>query len=213
MTQFTFTKEELKKQDPAYRRNFVNSLSGYKSVNLIGTIDNNGIPNLAIYNTIIHIASNPPMLGMLVRTPVKPRHTLENIRETGVYTINHIKQEFYNKAHQTAARYHGKKSEFEIVGLKEWYSENFKAPYVHESPVKIGLRLVEEYTLNANGSVLVIGEVEEVSVHKKAILSDGLIDLGLAGTITGSGLDTYYTTTKIARLSFPTPDHDLDVIG
>ena len=209
----TFRKEDLQNLDTAYRRNFINSLSGYKSINLIGTIDTEGNPNLAIYNTIIHVSSNPPMLAMLVRTPVKPRHTLTNIRETGVYTLNHIKQEFFNKAHQTAARYHGKKSEFEIVGLKQWYSEHFKAPFVHESPVKIGFELREEYTLKSNGAILIIGEIVEATVQQNAILSDGLVDLGVTGTITASGLDTYYTTRKIARLSFAKPDEDLDVIG
>lgn len=209
----TYTRAELKNLDAGFRRNFINSISGYKSVNLIGSVDKGGNTNLAIFNTIFHVGSTPPLIGMLIRPPKVPRHTLQNIRETGFYTINHIKQEFFNKAHQTAARYYEKKSEFEVVGLKPWYSGNMKAPYVMESPVKIGMEIREDYVLKSNGSVLIIGEILEAIVMKNAILSDGLIDLGITGTVAGSGLDTYYSTTKIARLSFARPDRDLDIIG
>ncbi len=211
--QAIYTREDIKNLNAGFRRNFINSISGFKSVNLVGTVGKDGSTNLAIFNSIFHVGSNPPLIGMLVRPPVVPRHTLQNIRETGIYTINHIKQEFFNKAHQTAARYFDKKSEFDIVGLKPWTSDHFKAPYVASSPVKIGLELREEYEVKANGSILIIGEVVEAIVLKNAILSDGLIDLGVTGTITGSGLDTYYSTTKIARLSFAKPDQDLDIIG
>ena len=85
-----FSEDDLIKQDQAFRRNFINSLSGYKSVNLVGTIDKAGKTNLAIFNTVIHVGSNPALLGLLVRPPVVPRHTLTNILETNRYTINHI---------------------------------------------------------------------------------------------------------------------------
>ena len=38
----------------------INSLSGFKSLNLIGTINNQGQTNLAIFNSVVHIGANPP---------------------------------------------------------------------------------------------------------------------------------------------------------
>ena len=205
--------EDLLNFERNYRRNFINSLSGYKSVNLIGTVDQKGRSNLAIFNTLIHVGSNPPLLGMLVRPPVVPRHALSNILSTGVYTVNHINPTFYHKAHQTAARYSDDKSEFEIVGLTPEYTDALEAPYVRESAVKIGMKLIETHNIETNGTVFVVGEIIEVMLPKNAVLSDGLIDLGVTGTVTSSGLDTYYTTRKIARLSFANPNEDLSIIG
>lgn len=43
------------------RVSLINSLSGFKSLNLIGTINNNqGQTNLAIFNSVVHIGANPP---------------------------------------------------------------------------------------------------------------------------------------------------------
>lgn len=209
-----YTSEDLKKLEKEFKRNFINSLSGYKSINLIGTIDKKSKTNLAIYNTVIHVGSNPPLMGMLVRPPVVPRHTLNNIMETKFFTINHITSNFYNKAHQTAARYkYEDKSEFDIVGLKQHFSNTLPAPYVEESPVKIGLKLKEYMKIKSNGTVFIVGEVIEVIAVRNSVLSDGMIDMGVTETITSSGLDTYYKTNKIARLSFANPDKDLDIIG
>lgn len=210
----TFRAPDIRGMDKNYRTNLVNSLTGYKSVNLIGSIDGSANPNLAIFNTVIHVGSSPPLMGFLVRPPVVPRHTLENILETGVFTINHINPAFYHKAHQTAARYtHEDKNEFEIVGLTPKYTDAVNAPYVAESVVNIGLELRESHEIKANGTIFVVGEVVEVIMPQKALLSDGLVDLGATATVTISGLDTYYTTRKLARLSYANPMKDLSIIG
>jgi flavin reductase (DIM6/NTAB) family NADH-FMN oxidoreductase RutF len=206
--------DELEELEKDYRRNLINSLSGYKSVNLIGTIDKAGKTNLAIFNTVIHVGSDPALLGLLVRPPVVPRHTLTNILDTGCFTINHIGPTFYHKAHQTAARYtHEDKSEFDIVGLTPQHTDALTAPYVKESPVRIGLELAEHHEIKSNGTIFVVGRIIEVMLPRNAVLSDGLIDLGITGTVTSSGLDTYYTTRKIARLSHANPQQDLNIIG
>lgn len=209
-----YKREDIDNLTQDFRRNFINSLTGYKSVNLIGTIDKHGKNNLAIFNTVIHVGSDPPLMGMLVRPPVVPRHTLANIMETGCFTINHINPTFYHKAHQTAARYKQEdRSEFDIVGLTPSYTDALKAPYVKESSLKIGLLYKESHEIKSNGTVFIVGEITEVILPRSAVLSDGLIDLGITGTITSSGLDVYYTTRKIARLSYANPGKDLQIIG
>ena len=121
---------------------------------------------------------------------------------------------FYHKAHQTAARYKSEdKSEFEIVGLTPQFTPVIPAPYVSESTVKIGLELVETHEVKRNGTIFVVGEIIEVILPRNAVLTDGLIDLGVTATITASGLDTYYPTRQIARLSHANPDQDLSIIG
>lgn len=49
-----FTRQDINVIHHLYRINLINSCSGYKSANLIGTISKNGISNVAIFNSITH---------------------------------------------------------------------------------------------------------------------------------------------------------------
>ena len=148
-------------------------------------------------------------MGMIIRPATVPRHTLTNIIEQNEYTFNHIHEDIVASAHQTAAKYTRTQNEFEMTGLTPYFSENMKAPYVAESRIKIGLRFRERYNIQANHTIMIVGEVVEVILPKDAVGMDGFVDLNAAGTVTGSGLDAYLTTEKIARLSYARPYEDL----
>ena len=51
------------------RINLMNSVTGVKSVLLIGTINKKNSTNLAIFSSIVHISSNPSLIGFFI-TPV-----------------------------------------------------------------------------------------------------------------------------------------------
>lgn len=72
--------QDIESMDKRYRTNFVNSLPGFKSANLIGTISHSGIPNLAIFSSVIHVGASPALMGMLFRPVSVPRHTYQNIK-------------------------------------------------------------------------------------------------------------------------------------
>ena len=99
-----FPINEIKKWDRFYRGNFINSLSGFKSVSLIGTVNNIGQPNLAVFSNIVHIGSDPALIGFINRPIEASPHTLSNIETTGFYSINHIQESFLQRAHQTSAK-------------------------------------------------------------------------------------------------------------
>ncbi|MGY6744469.1 MAG: flavin reductase family protein [Cecembia sp.] len=205
-----FDKATILEAESFFRRDLINCLSGYKSLNLIGTKSKWGQTNLSPFSQVFHIGATPPMAGILFRPHTVERHTLENILETEVFTLNHVTAEFFREAHQTAARYEG--SEFQAVGLEEDYLEDFPAPFVKLSPVKVACRLVEHQTLQVNRTVLVIGEIEHIWVDEKGLRADGSLDLNVLGTVTVSGLDEYHIGQKLARLSYPKPGKDLQEI-
>ncbi len=192
----------LEKQD---RINLINSLSGFKSANLIGTISSGGKTNLATFNSVIHVGANPPLMGLLMRPVSVERHTYNNIKETNFFTINHINQEIFKQAHQTSARYDKDVSEFDECGLTPEYSETNKAPYVKESKIKIGCRFVEEHEIKFNGTIFIVGEIVEIILPDDVVAMDGYVDIEKAGAIAISGLDSYHETKKIARLSYAKP--------
>jgi len=62
-----FDQKDLASLDHLYRINLINSSSGFKSANLIATINKEGISNVAVFSSVIHLGSNPPLLGFLTR--------------------------------------------------------------------------------------------------------------------------------------------------
>jgi flavin reductase (DIM6/NTAB) family NADH-FMN oxidoreductase RutF len=201
-----FSSDEILQMETRYRAAFINSIIGFKSACLLGTTDKNGQTNLAIFSSVFHLGSNPALIGFINRPDSVDRHTLDNIMETGCYTINHIDKYIFKQAHQTAARYPKETSEFEATGLTPEYIEPIKAPFVKESPIKIGLEFAERHELAINGTILVIGKIIYVSLPENCLQEDGTVQIEQAGSVTISGLDTYHTTQKLARLSYAKTD-------
>lgn len=201
-------KADFDSMETPYRTRFFNSLTGMKSANLIGTRCESGRTNLAIFSSAVHMGANPPLIGLVVRPRTVPRHTYQNILETGWYTVNHVTRDFYRAAHQTSARYAEGESEFARCGLTEQYGELHPAPYVKESVVKLGLRHLEEHYIKTNGTILVIGQVLEIMLPEALIGSDGYVDVEAAGSLAVSGLDSYHRTERLERLPDPKGDEE-----
>ena len=200
------TYEQIMNMEKQERVHFANSLGGFKSVGLIGTQNKAGQTNLAIVDSIIHIGSNPPLFGMIFRPGIVERHTLENILETGFYTINHINESIYKQAHQTSARYDRGISEFDVTDLNLEYKNDFLAPFVGESHVQLAMELREKIDLSINNTTLIIGEVKVVYFPEDCLQKDGFLDIEKSESITCSGLDSYHKTNRIDRLSYAKPN-------
>ena len=78
-----FDKSDIVQFDKIHRINLMNSLSGYKSANLIGSISPEGEENVAVFSSLVHLGSNPPLLGFILRPTTVPRNTYQNLKETG----------------------------------------------------------------------------------------------------------------------------------
>ena len=193
---------DIENQDKLYRINLINSITGYKPANLIGTIAGNNQTNLAIISSVVHLGSNPPYIGFFSRPGSVPRHTIENIRETGCFTINHIHSPFIEQAHQTSANYSRNISEFKECGFDEEYLHNFKAPFVKQSQIKIGLTFVEENYIKANGVLLVIGKIEFIMLPENILQPNGSIDLTAVDDVCITGVDTYNKVSPITTLPY-----------
>jgi flavin reductase (DIM6/NTAB) family NADH-FMN oxidoreductase RutF len=203
------TREDIKALPRIYRLNLVNSITGIKPANLVGTRSGSGSSNLAIFSSVVHLGSHPALLGLFVRPGDEvPRHSFENILETAHYTINHVPVAHVQPAHQTSAKYDRAVSEFEACGFTERYIRDFPAPFVGESPLKIGMKLLETLPIRANGTTLVIGEVQLVEFAEEAVSEEGYLDLQATGTAGISGLNSYYQVQKIASFPYARPEKE-----
>lgn len=188
-----------------YRANFVNSLTGFKSVSLIGTINQSGQTNLAIFSSVVHLGSDPALIGFINRPIKAAPHTLANIQSTGTYTINHVHPSFLELAHQTSAKYPEEISEFDELGLTPEFFDATAAPFVKESKVKYGLTLEEIIPIKVNNTFLVIGKLQSVALEENILLSDGFLELDKASSICSNGIDAYYSTQLIDRYEYAKP--------
>lgn len=194
-------KEEIESLEHKFKLNLINSLSGIKPANLIGTKSSTNKENVAIFSSVVHLGSSPAQLAFIMRPQTEiPRDTYPNIMETGFYTINHVSESFIQKAHYTSAKLERGDSEFERMYLEQEYIGDFHAPFVKQSPVKIGMRHTESIPL-PNGCIFVIGSVELLVLPDATINDLGQLNLeGYAG-VGISGLNTYYGLNKLE--SFP----------
>jgi flavin reductase (DIM6/NTAB) family NADH-FMN oxidoreductase RutF len=199
------SKNVLLEMDSRKRANLINSLTGFKSIGLIGTKNKEGTNNLAIFNSFVHLGANPALLGFISRPDAHLRHTVSNIIETKYFTVNHINEEIYKQAHQTSARYPEETSEFDACGLRREFKDGFYAPFVFESHIQVALELKEIVELKINNTSLVIGEILGVYLNDTLWGEDGYLDIEKAGSLAGSGLDGYHKTLQLERLSYAKP--------
>ncbi|MCH2175779.1 MAG: flavin reductase [Lentisphaeria bacterium] len=200
------TQEDLFNLNKIERLNIVNSISGIKAVNLIGTRSIDGQENLAVFSSIIHLGSNPALLGFIIRpTGDVPRHTYENMSQTNAFTLNHAPAKMAMNAHYTSAKFDRKESEFEACGFTPIYKDNFQSPYVEESPIQIGLEFVEEISIKRNNTILLIGEVRHIYIQDGLVSSEGYINLETAGSLGVSGLNCYYDLSLIGEYPYARP--------
>ena len=187
------TRSDLDGLNRIYRLNLINSITGIKPANLIGTRSSDGKENLAIFSSIVHLGSNPPLIGFISR-PVGEvdRHTIENIEKTGIYTINHVPSGLQAQAHYTSAKFEREQSEFDFCGFTPEYNQDFEAPFVKESVIKIGVQLRDQIPIPLNGTILFVGEIQQILVPDEVVSDEGYVNLDKAGSAGISGLNSYY---------------------
>ncbi|MBF9220206.1 flavin reductase family protein [Hymenobacter ruricola] len=198
------TAADLQAFEKIYRLNLVNGLPGFKPANLVGTAAPDGATNLAVFSSALHLGSDPALLGIVTRPTTVPRHTYANLKASGCYTLNHVPQALAAPAHYTSANFPDDVSEFDACGFTAEYRDGFPAPYVAESPLSIGLRLLEEHAIS-NGTVLLVGAVEHVYLREEGLREDGTLDLAAFGVACISGLDGYHAVQPPVRFGYARP--------
>lgn len=201
-----FNTDDFNTMHHLYRINLINSCSGYKSANLIGTKSADGITNVAVFSSVTHMGSNPALLGFFLRpTGTVTRNTYQNIKATGEFTINHIYDAILEDAHHTSAKYDGDISEFDMTDLEEIYRDDFSAPFVKNTPIQMAMTYVEEYDIKANDTILIVGAIKDLYFEPQLLATDGFLDLSKGNIAAVSGLDGYSIPQLKTRLEYQRP--------
>jgi len=200
-----YTREQINNLEKIKKINLINSCSGYKSANLIGTISKEGITNVAVFSSVTHLGSNPPTLGFILRPTTVPRDTYKNILESGVFTINHIYEDIIEDAHHTSAKYEEAISEFDITALEDVYLNDCIAPFVKGSPVQMEMKFIEEYHIKSNNVIHIIAEIKNLYIKDDILNQDGFLDLAKAKVAAINGLDAYAIANNNTRFNYQRP--------
>ena len=200
-----FNQEDIYNLNKIFRINLINSCSGFKSANLLGTISEEGVTNVAVFSSVTHLGSSPPTLGFILRPTTVPRNTHKNIKDLGYFTINHIWEDVIEDAHHTSAKYPDEISEFEMTDLEPEFKGNFKAPFVKGAPVQMSMKFIEEIYVPSNDVMLIVSQIQELYVEDKLLEEDGLINLSKGNVATINGLDTYAIPKFKKQLTYQRP--------
>jgi len=200
-----FNFDDIQNLEKIYKINLINSCSGFKSANLLGSISEEGISNVAVFSSVTHLGSKPPTLGFILRPTTVLRDTYKNIKDSGIFTINHIHQDIIEDAHHTSAKYPKEVSEFDMTGLEEEFKGNFKAPFVKGAPVQMSMKFIEEVYVPSNDVMLIVSQIQELYIDDALLQEDGLINLSKGNVAAINGLDTYAIPQFNKQLSYQRP--------
>ena len=201
-----YSRTDIDKMDKIFRLNLINSCTGFKSANLLGTKSLNGVSNVAVFSSITHLGSNPPLIGFILRPTTVPRDTYRNIKDTGVFTVNHIYSDIIKDAHHTSAKYPDEVSEFTKTDLEEEFLDDFPAPFVMGAKIRLGCRFLNAYEIKENDTLLLVSGIEHVFIADQDIQKqDGWLKLENANTVAINGLDGYATTSLLDRYAYARP--------
>ncbi|MBY0487627.1 MAG: flavin reductase [Flavobacteriaceae bacterium] len=198
--------DEINEMDKIRRLNLINSCTGYKSANLIATKSISGLTNLAVFSSVTHIGSNPPMISFITRPLSVKRDTYNNIKENGYFTVNHITESMIKDAHHTSANYDENISEFDKTNLIEEYKESISIPFVQNSPVQLYCKYLNEYHIKENDTVHIIASIENLFFDEKLLHKDNWLQLDRAKVVAINGLDGYALPLLKDRFAYAKPD-------
>lgn len=114
-----------------------------RPIAFVSTLSAQGEPNLAPFSFFIAGGANPPSVIISPTTPRSgvTKDTLQNIQETGEYTISVVTYAMRERMNQASAAYPHGVSEWTEAGFEPAVSETVKPPRVAESPIALECRL------------------------------------------------------------------------
>ena len=111
-------------------------------------------------------------------------------------------------AHHTSAKYPKDVSEFDRTSLTPVYKDKFQAPFVAESTIQIACSYVNEYNIEENDCIFIIGAIESIYLLDDYINEDGFVQLDKAASVSINGLDGYASVSLINRFKYARPNDE-----
>lgn len=151
------------------RRTLINRLTGSRLAWLMGTQNEDGQPNLALFSQVLHISAAPARLGILFRPEGAERHSLHNLHATRLLSLNALPTGFVEPMHCTSANFPKTVSEFEACGWKAFYRQQVAVPLIEEAWIQIVLEPEEQIAIKSSGGLLLVAKVLDLWIDERAL--------------------------------------------
>jgi len=195
-----FTTSDLSGADP-YK--LATGLIVPRPIGWIGTISQDGVPNLAPYSFFNGVSATPPMFVFAPGRSVR-RDTLANVRDIGEFTINIVTAEVVEAMNATAASHDAEVDEFAEAGLTAVPSCAIRPPMVGECKANIECVVVDIVDIGHpdHGNSLVIGEAVEFHVDE-SLLDGTRVDQAALRAVGRHAGNTYSHATDLFDIARP----------
>ncbi|KMK65921.1 flavin reductase family protein [Puniceibacterium sp. IMCC21224] len=175
-----------------------------RPIGWIGTVNADGIPNLAPYSFFMPLGANPHMIGF---TSEGMKHSAANAQSQGEFTFSLATDALKEAMNTTSEAHPDGANEFELAGLTIGTSIAVSAPFVAESPAALECKTVSvEQIRDMNGDPVdrffVIGQVVQTHIND-AYIVNGRFDTAAASPIARLGYRDYATTDTLWELTRP----------
>lgn len=158
-----------------------------------------GSDNIAPYSFFNAVAYVPPQL---VFSSTGTKHSLTNIRETGVFSVNIVELAMMAQMNETSAPVPAEVDEFALAGLTKAECSEIDCPRVEGAPAVLECRLVQITPLLGPDNWLVHGEV--VGVHMRDdCLVGGRFDVTRFNPVSRLGYRDYAVVREVIEMDRP----------
>ena len=171
-----------------------------RPIALVGSIDKDGVSNLAPFSFFNAFGANPPILGfspaLSGRTGL-PKDTLLNIRDTKEFTVSIVNSDIVEQISLSSCEFKRNIDEFDKTGLSKLDSKIINPFGVTESNFIMECKLYDIIELGnkpASGN-LILGEVVMFHVKESIINNDNVIDPYKLDAIARNG-GSWYTKSN-----------------
>lgn len=197
------------------RYRLLTSLVVPRPIAWIGTRSRGGQPNLAPFSYFNGLAAAPMLVGVSIGrrrgagpdAPPVAKDTLENIRETEVFSVSMATERHLEAMVRTSGEWPRGTNEFEKAGLPRAECETVAAPYVSDAPAVLECRLSQLVELGDAPNTLVIGEVLAVRLGPGLVVEEESlhVDVESLRPVGRLGLDEYTLLGELRRFARPRP--------
>lgn len=178
-----------------------------RPIGWIGTLNADGIPNLAPYSFFNAVSSRPNMIAFASEGF---KHSARNARDTGEFSFSLASLPLAQAMRLSAEKVADNVDEFETAGLERGEPEVISAPFVKSSPAALECKLAHFMELNdiagnSTDRFLVIGQVVAVHIRDEFIV-DGRFDAVKSRPIARQGYGGYSSVDAVWNMPRPTDE-------
>jgi len=180
------------------------SIVAPRPIGWIGTLNKDGVPNLAPYSFFMPLASNPHMIAFASEGM---KHSAANARDQGEFTYSLATDTLKHAMNISSEAHPDGANEFQLAKLLQGNSVEINTPFVAESPAALECRTISVQVLvdmhgTASDWYLVVGQVVRTHIRDEYIV-DGRFDTAAARPISRLGYRDYATSENLWELIRP----------